>query len=326
MAASGACGTLLGLDDYERLEGAQPSGVSTVDSSGSAGGGGLGGGGAGGTGGTGGVPPTCDDGAQNGDETDVDCGGSCAQCKVGDKCAAPGDCPLGYCFDGVCCGEACGLPCRSCALPGSIGDCAPIPDGQDPDDECATTAPSTCGTTGACAGGQCAFHAMGTECAPASCMNGTLDLADTCNGAGTCTAQGSMSCSPYVCNAAGDGCLSMCAAGSDCATAFYCDAMNSCVPQKANGQTCQADIHCTSGHCVDGRCCDTACDATCEACNLSGNLGTCTNLPQGTDDPQCNSPFTTCDANGTCKLPDGASCLIDSDCASNNCQMGTCAP
>jgi hypothetical protein len=36
----------------------------------------------GGGGGGGGNDPTCDDGIQNGDETDVDCGGSCAPCQV----------------------------------------------------------------------------------------------------------------------------------------------------------------------------------------------------------------------------------------------------
>jgi hypothetical protein len=107
---------------------------------------------------------------------------------------------------------------------------------------------------------------------------------------------------------------------------FFCNAMNSCVPQKANGQSCMGADHCTSGHCVDGVCCDTACDAACEACNVSGDQGTCTILPQGTVDPQCTPPYTTCDATATCKLPNGASCNNGSDCASGLCQGGTCAP
>ncbi|MFN3199693.1 MAG: hypothetical protein ACE366_14905 [Bradymonadia bacterium] len=32
--------------------------------------------------------PACDDGVGNGDETDVDCGGSCAPCPSGLRCAA----------------------------------------------------------------------------------------------------------------------------------------------------------------------------------------------------------------------------------------------
>jgi hypothetical protein len=46
-------------------------------------------------------PPSCFDGVQNGDETDVDCGGSCgATCKFANpqqKCKVPGDCVSGVC-------------------------------------------------------------------------------------------------------------------------------------------------------------------------------------------------------------------------------------
>src|SRR5215470_7953239 len=36
--------------------------------------------------------PTCTDGAKNGDETDVDCGGpACAKCRVGEGCAKTAD-------------------------------------------------------------------------------------------------------------------------------------------------------------------------------------------------------------------------------------------
>lgn len=46
--------------------------------------------------------PTCSDGAANGDETDVDCGGSCGPCPYGGKCA-PGGCEPGLaCTNGVC--------------------------------------------------------------------------------------------------------------------------------------------------------------------------------------------------------------------------------
>ncbi|TXD36190.1 hypothetical protein FRC98_13790 [Lujinxingia vulgaris] len=39
------------------------------------------------------VVPTCDDGVQNGDESDVDCGGSsCEACEVGQQCGADADC------------------------------------------------------------------------------------------------------------------------------------------------------------------------------------------------------------------------------------------
>lgn len=51
----------------------------------------------GGDGGTSGVP-TCTDGAKNGGETDVDCGGTCAvRCAIGKACAVSADCASGTC-------------------------------------------------------------------------------------------------------------------------------------------------------------------------------------------------------------------------------------
>jgi len=42
----------------------------------------------------------CDDGVKNGDETDVDCGGSCPLCPG--TCNVDADCPGGYCWEGLC--------------------------------------------------------------------------------------------------------------------------------------------------------------------------------------------------------------------------------
>ena len=50
----------------------------------------------------GGVGPNCSDGMKNGDETDVDCGGSCNGCGDGKSCGAPADCTSGTCTAGVC--------------------------------------------------------------------------------------------------------------------------------------------------------------------------------------------------------------------------------
>jgi len=44
-------------------------------------------------------PKLCTDGVQNGDETDVDCGGSCTPCADGNRCATAGDCASGVCHD-----------------------------------------------------------------------------------------------------------------------------------------------------------------------------------------------------------------------------------
>lgn len=47
--------------------------------------------------------PSCSDGFENGTETDVDCGGSCAtKCAVGESCAVNADCQSGMCSNTVC--------------------------------------------------------------------------------------------------------------------------------------------------------------------------------------------------------------------------------
>jgi hypothetical protein len=76
-------------------------------------------------------PPAdaCHDRAIDGDETDVDCGGSCGGCAAAARCEVPADCDSGTCASGVCtaptcsdgvrngyetdvdCGSACGSTC-----------------------------------------------------------------------------------------------------------------------------------------------------------------------------------------------------------------------
>src|SRR3954468_14888353 len=48
------------------------------------------------------------------------------------------------------------------------------------------------------------------------------------------------------------------------------------VASGALGAGCQQSSDCTTGNCVDGVCCDSACTELCAACNLPGNLGSCT--------------------------------------------------
>jgi hypothetical protein len=57
--------------------------------------------------------PTCTDGIENGTETDVDCGGSCNDCALGEGCALPGDCASGACEASVCALRILSLSCSS---------------------------------------------------------------------------------------------------------------------------------------------------------------------------------------------------------------------
>ena len=54
------------------------------------------------------LAPTCSDGVQNANETDVDCGGTCLpikQCRELSKCINPSDCITGLCVSNTCQGE-----------------------------------------------------------------------------------------------------------------------------------------------------------------------------------------------------------------------------
>jgi hypothetical protein len=65
------------------------------------------------------LQPSCADGIKNGDETDVDCGGSCDQCSSGQFCNTRTDCDTAHCSDGRCaycatndeCGRDAAGPC-----------------------------------------------------------------------------------------------------------------------------------------------------------------------------------------------------------------------
>jgi hypothetical protein len=50
-----------------------------------------------------GPAPSCSDGVHNGDETDVDCGGSCSPCGTGQGCGDAADCDTTLCEGGMCC-------------------------------------------------------------------------------------------------------------------------------------------------------------------------------------------------------------------------------
>jgi len=62
-----------------------------------------------------GTPASCSDGTLNGDESDVDCGGSCPTCPVGDDCNDAADCTSGECVAGVCSAPSTAIAFDACA-------------------------------------------------------------------------------------------------------------------------------------------------------------------------------------------------------------------
>ncbi len=128
----------------------------------------------------------CDDTTKNGDETDVDCGGTkCGTCAQGKTCLAGADCATTFCTDGVCCGEACDGACFSCNLAGAIGECGAIPEyAEDPSygvgEACLAAEGEECSGGGLC-GKAVGQPCMGnTDCATINCKDPDMDGAKTC--------------------------------------------------------------------------------------------------------------------------------------------------
>jgi hypothetical protein len=121
----------------------------------------------------------CDDKKKNGNETGIDCGGSCGACN-GTACSQASQCKSGLCEDGVCCNFSCGV-CLTCAAEGSLGLCVTIPkyykdpagctaDNKACDGKgfCKLANASPCTNNNDCASGNCLSPVAGapTECRP----------------------------------------------------------------------------------------------------------------------------------------------------------------
>lgn len=69
-----------------------------------------------------------------------------------------------------------------------------------------------------------------------------------------------------------------------------------------NGAPCADDSECLSGSCEDAVCCATVCDGECVACDIPGNVGTCTPIEAPTD-PDGECPLgALCDGAGSCAI------------------------
>ncbi|MGH2533187.1 MAG: DUF7107 domain-containing protein [Thermomicrobiales bacterium] len=126
----------------------------------------------------------------------------------------------------------------------------------------------------------------GVVCAEATCANG-WQTTYGCGGNSSCHPT-TTSCGLYVCNAAATACLESCTTDSECIGDAFC-LNGACVEDRLLGEDCTADAQCQSGICAQGVCCASACPGPCQACNVAGNLGFCTEIP---DDDPC--------AGGTC--------------------------
>ncbi len=274
--------------------------------------------------------PACDDGIQNGGtylmddgETDVDCGGPCQ-----DKCGPSKGCDV----DGDCDGNQC---------TGMNGTCIP---------NCSDGVMNNAETDQDCGGGTCSGCAVGNNCG----MSDTNCVATAyCDGGGVCAAKkmpgvtcaAMNECLMGVCDATDSVCCNMMCSGtcqscklagsagtctpvaqgqdpdSECAGTDVCDGGMGCV--KVNGETCAMGAQCLSGNCVDGVCCNLGCGGTCQACDLAGSVGTCTNVPSNAD-PANECAAGDCNGGGACEKTNGDGCGNAAECASGFCADGVC--
>ncbi|HEY3358552.1 MAG TPA: choice-of-anchor D domain-containing protein [Polyangia bacterium] len=250
-----------------------------------------------------------------------------------------------YCGGGATCAATCtgDANCIAADYCDNTGHCAPRKaqgNACNTTTDCKVAGCRECTTAGGCVDGFC----CDTACNGGAC--------DVCNGAalgfgganGTCAIAplgyaGSPACgTAYLCNGASASCPVTCTSDSQCIAGDYCDSTGHCVPQKAQGNSCDTTADCkvpgcrecgSAGGCVDGVCCDTTCTGTCMACNVATHVGTCWNIPLGgTDAVNCAAPTYVCNGSGGCKVQTGYPCAAggggDAACMTNHCCSPTC--
>jgi len=244
-------------------------------------------------------------------------------CKtgLGQSCSAYDQCASAFCMDPLCCNTSCNTQCWTCGLSGKAGTCTRVPAGQTD-----TTASSKCFGKNACDGkGGCKLAtgevcSSGSQCASSFCAD-TFCCDQACDG--VCrTCAGTASSGTCVFVAAGKQDLS---AKAPCTGIKACDGKGSCL--LGRGQACTAGTQCATGQCADSVCCNTACSGTCEACDVSGKLGTCSSVDKGLADSNATSPCigaNACDGKGKCKKAAGQKCSLDTECGTGFCADGYC--
>jgi hypothetical protein len=280
------------------------------------------------------MPYTCASGTCNTTcNTNVDCAPTIAcvnhVCGTGkhtngSTCTTAADCASSFCVDGVCCNEACGGACRSCALASAKGTCTPIAANTvDNRKVCKDQGVGTCGTNGRCDGaGGCAKYATGSVCAGEKCAANVYTGPSTCNSTGQCVAPTSRACLPFACN--GTKCFDACTTSANCVSPNVCNG-NSC-GKKLAGAPCSAATECATGVCAQGFCCATTCNAACKSCGLAGTEGTCTNVPTGALDPKAmcvDQGAASCGTNGRCAAGACQKYAANTKCADPTCPAGT---
>ncbi len=259
-------------------------------------------------------PASCSDTVMNGDETDVDCGGSCPPCANTLMCVSGVDCSSGYCMAGIC------TPCVQDV------DCVDVPNTYCDTGVCTPTKVdgSACAganecTSGFCPGddGVCCDLACEQTCE--ACVMAKTGMADGSCAVVTATTDPDNECTADATNCIGDTCggvAGVCgpamvgvlcrAAVGVCDADELCDGVMPACP--ADGKH---DATTTCRAAVGG--CDTAevCDGVADACPADMVAPATT---------ACRAAADLCDAVEFC---DGVGKLCPADAplpAGNNCR------
>ena len=246
-----------------------------------------------------GIGSSCTDRIKNGDETDIDCGGSCStKCDPGRACAKAADCLTGVCTSGQC-GATCDDKLKDQSETdvdcGGFNACERCKDGK------ACTAGTDCASRvcdkGACQAPSCTDRAMNGDEADVDC-GGTFcspcALGKRCTTGRDC---GSGLCQNGVCAD------NHCQNGMKDPDEGDVDCGGSCRACEA-GRTCNKAADCSSSVCTMGTCQAPTCsDATKNAMETDVDCG-------GPDCPKCGA---------------GLRCTTDGDCQTMKCAAGLCA-
>ena len=290
--------------------------------------------------------PRCDDMVQNGQETDIDCGGSlCGACQTGRLCTDGPDCLTGYCnstlkcdlptcTDGVKNGQETDIDCGGgCASCNDGAMCIRSADCTSRNCSHATCMVPTCGDH-ITNGNETDIDCGGADCPScksyASCQTDSDCLSKFCSN-GVC-AQGSCSDGRLNGNETGLDCGGPC---PKCGNGVTCSRSSDCASQVCSNNTCAAPT-CSDGL-ANGQETDVDCGGVCMACGLGkkcANANDCTSMAclglvcvaPSCSDGVSNGNETDVDCGGgVCTACSSRmSCAVNHDCESRVCTNNTC--
>lgn len=249
---------------------------------------------------------SCVDKLRNGDESDVDCGGSCKGCQVGQHCEKNADCESDSCVN-----NACVETKQSTA--GSCQD--GVKNGEEADVDCGGVCPTACEDGKSCE-------------KDADCESGGCDpqsktcLARSCSDKAKNNQETDVDCGGRTCPG--------CEVGRNCGVHFDCKSL-SCNASQCQGSSCsdglpnanETDIDCGGGDCnacPNRASCKLDRDCLSEHCVQERCVAASCNDQKkspGETDVDCGGPDCA-------PCPASKSCEQANDCVSQKCENKSC--